>query len=107
MHEGHVNLHLTAPRAGRRRVEGDQDRLAAVGLAASTMPFDSIPSVRGLEVEDDRDVAADQRVGLVGSRIPADERALLVPTSIESFINFFEFGTRSAASTLPRAGRSS
>ena len=43
---------------------------------------------------------ADERLGLVGLARPATIVRTSVPTSTVSFSSFFDFGTRSAASTL-------
>ena len=65
------------------------------------MPFDSMPiSLAGFRLATMTIVPADERLGLVGLGDAGDDRALLGADVDRSFSSFFDFGTRSAASTF-------
>ena len=72
------------------------------GPPASTMPFDSMPiSFARLRLATIDDRPADERLGLVGlARCRRRSCAARCRRRRVSFISFFDFGTRSAASTL-------
>ena len=71
------------------------------GLAASTMPFDSMPiSFAGFRLNTMTMVRPTSASGSYASAMPATSVRCSVPTSIVSLISFREFGTFSAASTF-------
>ena len=71
------------------------------GLAASTMPFDSMPiSFAGFRLKTITIVRPTSASGSYASAMPATSVRCSVPTSTISLTSFREFGTFSAASTL-------
>ena len=70
------------------------------GLAASTMPFDSIPiSFAGFRLNTTTTVLPTSDSGSYASAMPATSVRCSDPTSTWSFSNRLDFGTRSAART--------
>ena len=77
------------------------------GLAARIMPFDSMPiSLAGFRLKTTPTVFPTNCSASYASAIPATSVRCSVPTSIDSFISFFEFGLSRQRGLSPPADRS-